>query len=324
MAGPTAASSAGSRRTRTPSSGALGDRIATWTVLNEPEVFVTHGHEDGVHAPGFRDPALTLRTSHVVNLAHAEGVRAVRAAAPRRVGRVRVQHGHRVPGVGRPARPRGGGAAPRLGQRLVPRPARPRALPGRVPRPGRGARRDGHPAGRHGVDGDDLRLHRAEHVLAGDHRRRSRPTRGSGVRRVEGPGRRNSFGWEIWPAALHRLVRRVDHDYGHPGDLHHGERVRRRDRPGRRRAGPRREPGRLPGGPPRPARPRDRRRLRRARLLRVVPARQLRVGRRLHAAVRHRLGRLRRGGGRRIVKDSGWWLRDLVAAGSIEYDDALA
>ena len=60
----------------------LGDRISTWTVLNEPEVFVTHGHETGVHAPGFRDPDLTLRTSHVVNLAHAEGIRAVRAAAP--------------------------------------------------------------------------------------------------------------------------------------------------------------------------------------------------------------------------------------------------
>ena len=37
-----------------------------------------------------------------------------------------------------------------------------------------------------------------------------------GVRRIEGPGRRNSYGWEIWPAALHGLVRRVDRDYGHP------------------------------------------------------------------------------------------------------------
>jgi hypothetical protein len=27
-------------------------------------------------------------------------------------------------------------------------------------------------------------------------------------------------------------------------------------------------------------------------------------------------------GGRRIVKDSGWWLRDLAARGEIEYDDA--
>ena len=29
-------------------------------------------------------------------------------------------------------------------------------------------------------------------------------------------------------------------------------------------------------------------------------------------------------GGRRIVKDSGWWLRDLVAGGALDYDDALA
>ena len=36
----------------------------------------------GEHAPGFRDPALALRASHVVNLAHAEALRAVRAAAP--------------------------------------------------------------------------------------------------------------------------------------------------------------------------------------------------------------------------------------------------
>ena len=28
--------------------------------------------------------------------------------------------------------------------------------------------------------------------------------------------------------------------------------------------------------------------------------------------------------GRRIVKDSGWWLRDVAAAGAIDYDDALA
>ncbi|HLY15050.1 MAG TPA: family 1 glycosylhydrolase, partial [Candidatus Limnocylindrales bacterium] len=65
----------------------LGDRVSNWTVFNEPEVFSTHGHEEGVHAPGLRDADLTLRVSHVVNLAHAAGVRAVRAAAPQaRVG----------------------------------------------------------------------------------------------------------------------------------------------------------------------------------------------------------------------------------------------
>ena len=34
---------------------ALGDRIATWAVLNEPEVVVNQGHEIGDHAPGFRE-----------------------------------------------------------------------------------------------------------------------------------------------------------------------------------------------------------------------------------------------------------------------------
>ena len=29
------------------------------------------------------------------------------------------------------------------------------------------------------------------------------------------------------------------------------------------------------------------------------------------------------GDGRRIVKDSGWWLRDVVGGGPLEYDDAL-
>jgi beta-glucosidase len=45
-------------------------------------VFVFAGLRDGVHSPGLRDPALALRASHVVNLAHAEAVAAVRASAP--------------------------------------------------------------------------------------------------------------------------------------------------------------------------------------------------------------------------------------------------
>jgi beta-glucosidase len=30
------------------------------------------------------------------------------------------------------------------------------------------------------------------------------------------------------------------------------------------------------------------------------------------------------GDGRRVVKDSGWWLRDVVGGGPLEYDDALS
>ena len=151
----------------------LGDRIATWTVLNEPEVFVTHGHETGIHAPGFRDPDLTLRTSHVVNLAHAEGVRAVRAAAPWAAVGSAINMDIAYPASDDP---RDVAAAERHHAWVNAwylDPLLQGSLPGRLPRPGGGPRPDGHPARRHGVDGDDARLHRAQHVLAGDHRRRS-------------------------------------------------------------------------------------------------------------------------------------------------------
>ena len=123
-----------------------------------------------------------------------------------------------------------------------------------------------------------------------------------------GPGRRTSFGGRSGPPALHRLVtrvRRATTDTRRSTSPRTAVPSRPRPDP---MARPRCGPGRLPGGSHRPARPRDRRRLRRARLLRVVPPRQLRVGGRLHAEVRvvwvdfeHDL--------RRIVKDSGWWLR---------------
>src|SRR5207342_1375005 len=39
---------------------ALGDRVGTWMVLNEPQIFVFMGHASGEHAPGLRDPDLAL------------------------------------------------------------------------------------------------------------------------------------------------------------------------------------------------------------------------------------------------------------------------
>ncbi len=67
----------------------LGDRVETWITLNEPQVFVGHGHYDGRHAPGLRySLAEMLRCGHNALLAHGRGVQAIRAATPRpaRVG----------------------------------------------------------------------------------------------------------------------------------------------------------------------------------------------------------------------------------------------
>ncbi|GGT09286.1 MULTISPECIES: GH1 family beta-glucosidase [Streptomyces] len=61
---------------------ALGDRVATWTTLNEPWCSAFLGYGSGVHAPGRTGEADALRAAHHLNLAHGLGVRALRAALP--------------------------------------------------------------------------------------------------------------------------------------------------------------------------------------------------------------------------------------------------
>jgi beta-glucosidase len=64
---------------------ALGDRIKLWTTLNEPQIFGMLGYATGEHAPGSTDQLQYLHLSHYINLAHGEGVAAIRneAAAPK-------------------------------------------------------------------------------------------------------------------------------------------------------------------------------------------------------------------------------------------------
>ncbi|MEU8531062.1 MULTISPECIES: GH1 family beta-glucosidase [Streptomyces] len=61
---------------------ALGDRVVTWTTLNEPWCAAFLGYSSGVHAPGRTDPAAALRAAHHLNLAHGRAVAALRAALP--------------------------------------------------------------------------------------------------------------------------------------------------------------------------------------------------------------------------------------------------
>ncbi|MEU8760491.1 GH1 family beta-glucosidase [Streptomyces sp. NPDC048659] len=61
---------------------ALGDRIGTWTTLNEPWCAAFLGYGSGEHAPGRTDDRAALRAAHHLNLAHGLGVRALRAALP--------------------------------------------------------------------------------------------------------------------------------------------------------------------------------------------------------------------------------------------------
>jgi beta-glucosidase len=67
----------------------LSDRVRHWMTLNEPQVFIGAGHDEGRHAPGdrlrFRE---VLRAGHHALLAHGRSVQAIRAASrqPARVG----------------------------------------------------------------------------------------------------------------------------------------------------------------------------------------------------------------------------------------------
>jgi beta-glucosidase len=60
---------------------ALGDRVHTWTTLNEPWCSAFLGYASGVHAPGLVDPAAALAAAHHLNLAHGLAVRALRDVA---------------------------------------------------------------------------------------------------------------------------------------------------------------------------------------------------------------------------------------------------
>jgi beta-glucosidase len=62
---------------------ALGDRIDTWAIFNEPWVFTYVGYCEGRHAPGKTDFRLFLKASHTVNLAQGDSFRAIKAIAPK-------------------------------------------------------------------------------------------------------------------------------------------------------------------------------------------------------------------------------------------------
>jgi beta-glucosidase len=61
---------------------ALGDRVHTWSTLNEPWCSAYLGYGSGVHAPGRTEPAAALAAVHHLNLAHGLAGRVIRELAP--------------------------------------------------------------------------------------------------------------------------------------------------------------------------------------------------------------------------------------------------
>jgi beta-glucosidase len=57
----------------------LGDRVKNWTTLNEPQVAAHVGYEYGVHAPGISNPRLAWQVAHHLLLGHGLAVPIIRA-----------------------------------------------------------------------------------------------------------------------------------------------------------------------------------------------------------------------------------------------------
>ena len=64
----------------------LGDRVGTWTTLNEPWCSAYLGYASGKHAPGRHDPAAAFTAVHHLLLAHGLATQALRAAGARTLG----------------------------------------------------------------------------------------------------------------------------------------------------------------------------------------------------------------------------------------------
>lgn len=63
----------------------LGDRVRTWTTLNEPWCSAYLGYGSGRHAPGVQDPAAAFQAVHHLLLGHGLAARALRSAGAQSV-----------------------------------------------------------------------------------------------------------------------------------------------------------------------------------------------------------------------------------------------
>jgi beta-glucosidase len=61
----------------------LGDRVSTWTTLNEPWCSSFLGYASGAHAPGRHDPQAAFRAAHHLLLGHGLAAQALRAGGAR-------------------------------------------------------------------------------------------------------------------------------------------------------------------------------------------------------------------------------------------------
>jgi beta-glucosidase len=299
---------------------ALGDRVKSWMIFNEPWVFTFLAYLYGMHAPGIRDTGQAMRATHVVNLAQTAALNAMRATGLSEAIGTAFSMTATYPET---ASAEDAAAAERqhaFGNDwfLAPmyRGDYPRAYVDQEAMLARMDIRHGDmEAVRGALDFIGINLYQRQ-IVADDPGGRN-----LGTRLVPGPGPRTEFNWEAWPAAIYRMIMRVTRDYG-PVPIYVTEN------------------GCSYGdGPGADGRVRDEKRIDFLRGYIGQVARAIDEG----ADVRGyylwtlidnfewTMGYSQRFGiihvdhetQKRTIKDSGYWYRDLIGANTIEYDETL-
>ncbi len=194
---------------------ALGDRVKNWMVFNEPWVFVYLGYLYGVHAPGVRDSDRAVKASHIVNLAQAAAMRAMRATGkPEMIGSAYSMaapypYSDSADDIAASDRhhawnniwfldPLVKGTYPNAyieqEKMLRKMDVRPGDMEACKEKP----------------DFIGINLYQRSIV------ENNPDDRNLGIRQHRGFGPQTAFGWEIWPAALYRMIKRIDREYDHP------------------------------------------------------------------------------------------------------------
>jgi len=199
--------------------GALGDRVESWTIFNEPSIFTVMGYLAGIHAPGRRDREAFLRATHTVNLAQGEAFRAMRAAR----GDARIGTAFNMSACEPAGDSEGDARAAERWHAFVNLWYLETALRGRYP----DAFVGGAPLEAMGVREGDMERVRAPLDFLGINLYTrtlvaERPGDPYGLDALPtGPlggsdGPKTDFGWEVWPDALHDILVRITRDYARP------------------------------------------------------------------------------------------------------------
>jgi beta-glucosidase len=299
---------------------ALGDRVKHWMIFNEPWVFTFLGYINGFHAPGIADRATGMRATHIVNLAQTAALRAMRAVgSAEAIGTafsMSASYPYSDSPEDRAAAERHHAFNNDWFLRPIMKGEYPRAY---VDQDALEALMDIRPgeveALKEPLDFIGINLYTRTIVA------HNPDEKYLNIRQVPGPGPRTNFGWEVWPAGIYQMIMRVHRDYGRPiyitengcsyadfispdGRVHDPERI-----------------AFYQGYIGQVARAMDE-----GADVRGYYAWSFIDNFEWTFGYSQRFGLVYcdfAGGLRRIIKDSGYWYRDLIQSGEIEYDETL-